>query len=222
VVGGRRVKTLALIVRKPGTTRDAFFSHYERVHAPLGLSVMSGLVRYVRHHVREELHGAAGFDVVTSFTYRDAAALRAVIARLATPAGDAVLRDELDFMDKPRNRFFAVREVSERGAPDRGAALQCIALVKRAQGQGVDAFAAELAAHGLPALYDAVRELRWSLQHEALATFGEPPVDAAVQIHASADAGLAAWCSAREREGARVTLVRVSEHETPLPAGGVP
>jgi len=216
------VKTLALIVRKPGATRDAFRAHYEAVHAPLGLSVMSGLVRYVRHHVREELHGTVGFDVVTSFTYRDAAALRAVIARLASPAGDAVLRDELDFMDEPRNRFFAVREASERGARDRSAAPQCIALVKRAAGHGADAFAADFAARALPALHDAVRELRWSLHQEALATFGEPPYDSVVQLHARADAGLAGWCTELERAGARVALVRVSEHETPLPAGGVP
>jgi uncharacterized protein (TIGR02118 family) len=222
VVGGGRVKTLALIVRKPGTTREAFRAHYEQVHVPLGLTVMSGLVGYVRHHVSEALYGAPGFDVVTSFTYRDAAALQGVIARLASPMGDAVLRDELTFMDKPRNRFFAVREVRERGARDRGADLQCIALVKRAKGQSADAFAAELAAHGLPSLHDAVRELRWSLLNEALTTFGEPPVDAAVQLHAAADSGLAAWCAAREREGAQITLVRVSEHEAPLPAGGVP
>jgi hypothetical protein len=221
-VGDGRVKTLALIVRKPGTTRAAFRAHYEAVHAPLGLSVMSGLLRYVRHHVREELHAAAGFDVVTSFTYRDEAALQRVLARLASPAGDAVLRDELSFMDKPRNRFFAVSEAAATGAPDRAAALQCIALVRRAAGQSAQEFAVEFAARGLPALRDAVRELRWSLHHEALATFGEAAYDAAVQLHARADAGLSAWCAARERQGARVALVRVSEHETPMPAGGIP
>jgi hypothetical protein len=209
------VKTLALIARKPGTTRDAFRAHYEEVHAPLGLTVMSGLVRYVRHHVCEELHGAGGFDVVTSFTYRDATSLHDVFARLATAAGEAVRRDELTFMDKPRNRFFAVREAAERGARDRSAPLQCIALWRRAPGQGAEAFAAR----ALPALHAAVRGLRWSLHNEALATFGEPPWDAVAQLHAAADAGLAAWCAEREREGARVVLVRVTEHETTLPAG---
>jgi hypothetical protein len=215
------MKTLALLARKPGITREAFRAHYEQVHAPLGLGVLTGLRRYVRHHVREELHGVAGFDVVTSFAYRDEAALRTVIARLAAPGGDAVLRDELTFMDKPRNRFFAVREVAERGAPDRAAELQGIALVKRAPAQDARAFAADFAARALPALYDAVRELRWSLHHDALATFGEPPYDAALQLHARADAGLAAWCREYEDEGARVVLVRVSEHETSLPAGGL-
>jgi hypothetical protein len=72
------------------------------------------------------------------------------------------------------------------------------------------------------ALHDAVRGLRWSLHHEALATFGEPPYDAAVQIHARSGDGLGAWCAAREREGALVAVVRVSEHETPLPLQGAP
>jgi hypothetical protein len=222
VVGGGRVKTLALIVRKPGTTRDAFRTHYEEVHAPLGLGVMRGLVRYVRHHVREAVHGAVELDVATSFVYRDAAALAGVIARLATPAGDAVRADELTFMDKPRNRFFAVREAAERGARDRAAPLQALALVQRAAGQGAAAFAADFAARALPALHDAARGLRWCLHHEALATFGEPPWDAVVQLHAAAAPGLASWCAAREAEGARACAVRVSEHETPLPAGGVP
>lgn len=215
------MKTLALIARKPGISRDEFRAHYEDRHVALALPLMGGLVRYVRHHVREELRGGAGFDAMTSFAYRDAAALHGVIARLAAPAGDAVLRDELTFMDKPRNRFFAVRKTAEGGSPDRAAPLHCIALVKRAAGQGADSFAAEFASRALPALLDAVRGVRWWLHHDAFAAFGEPPYDAVVQLHADADADLAAWCATRERDGVDVALVRVSEHETPLPAGGV-
>ncbi len=215
------MRTLALIVRKPGLTREQFRTHYEEVHAPLGLTVMHGLTRYVRHHVREKIAGAARFDVATSFTYRDAEALDAVIERLGSPAGDSVLRDELSFMDKPRNRFFAVREATESGARARSASLQCIALVKRAAGQGAGEFAEVFARQGLPALRDAVDGLRWCSHLESLARFGEPPFDAVVQLHATADAGLATWCAAREREGAHSVVVRVSEHESPLPQGGV-
>ncbi len=215
------MKTLALIVRKPGTSRDDFRAHYEGVHAPLAIGLMSGLVRYVRHHVREELYGPAGFDVATSFDYRDAAALQAVMARLQTPAGDAVLRDELAFMDKPRNRFFAVRDVAERGARDRAAPLQCIALVRHAGGPGAPERGEAFAERALPALHAAVRGLRWSLHRDALATFGEPPWDSVIQLHGHADAGLREWCAARERAGARVALVAVTEHETALPAGGL-
>lgn len=215
------MKTFALIVRKPGITRDEFREHYEKVHAPLAFPLMSGLVRYVRHHVLEELHGAAGFDVATSFTYRDASAMRGVVARLASPAGDAVLRDEATFMDKPRNRFFEVREAGETGAHPAEARLACIVLVKRAHGRGASEFAAEFAAHALPSLRDAAQAMRWSLHHEALATFGEPPWDLVTQLHAEAEGDLSAWCLEREREGARALLVRVSEHTTAIPPAGV-
>jgi uncharacterized protein (TIGR02118 family) len=217
------MKTLALIVRKPGISRAAFRTHYEEVHAPLALPLMSGLMRYVRHHVREELHGAAGFDVVTAFTYRDEAALRGVITRLAAPTGDALLRDELSFMHKPQNRFFAVREVAEQGsragAPP---ALACIALVKRPAQRDAAAFARDFSQRALPELRDAVRGLRWSLHHEALPMFGEPPFDAVTQLHADAGVRLEEWARAREAEGARVAIVSVSEGETPIPPGGVP
>jgi uncharacterized protein (TIGR02118 family) len=216
------VKTLALIARKPGLSREAFRAHYETTHAPLALPLMSGLLRYVRHHLTEELHGAASFDVATAFSYRDAEAMRAVVGRLATPAGDAVLRDELRFMDKPRNRFFAVREVAETGARDAAAPLALLVLAKRAAAQSAEAFSYDLAARALPELRDAVHNPRWSLQHEALATFGEPPWDAVSQLHADAIGSLAAWCAARESEGTRVLALRVAEYETPLPRGGVP
>jgi hypothetical protein len=42
-----------------------------------------------------------------------------------------------------------------------------------------------------------------------------------IQLHAEADGGLSQWCVARERAGSRVVVVRVAEHETPLPAGGL-
>lgn len=217
-----RLKTLALIARKPGLSREEFRAHYEEVHAPLALPLLRGLVRYVRHYVTEELHGAPGFDVITSFTYRDAAAARAVMAKLATAAGDPIRADELTFMDKPRNRFFEAREVSETGARDRAAPLQCAALVKRVAGEGAAQFAADFAERALPALRNAARGLRWCLHSAALDSFGEPPFDAVVQLHAEADAGLARWVASLETRGARVAIVRVAERETALPSERAP
>jgi uncharacterized protein (TIGR02118 family) len=216
------VKTLALLVRRPALTRAAFREHYERVHAPLALSVMSGLQRYVRHHVTEELHGVGGFDVVSTFEYRDVAAMQGVVARLASPAGDAILRDELLFMDKSRNRFFPVREASERGARERSAPLQAIALLRRQERQSPADFASEFAARGLNDLADAVTDLRWLMHHEAIPGAATELYDVAVQLHAGAAKGLLAWCAERDRECSRVVLVRVEECETQLPPGGVP
>lgn len=214
------MKTLALIARKPGLASAEFRAHYEQRHVALALPLMRGLVCYVRHYVEATLHGQASFEVATSFDYRDAPAFADVRQRLASAAGDAVRADELAFMDKPRNRYFELRPLEERGARRAEAPFACIALVRRAAGWGRAEFSASFAAQALPALRDAVRGLRWQLHHEALPTFGEPEYDAVTQLHADADAGLARWGTEREHEGARVVLVRVAEHATPLPLGG--
>src|SRR5262245_64437837 len=110
------MKTLALIARRPDTSRDSFRDHYEDVHAPLAVrTLLEGTTRYVRNHLREELFGRPGFDVVTAFWYRDAAAAISVMKRTESPAGEPILRDELTFMDKPANTFFAVAEHAMRG-----------------------------------------------------------------------------------------------------------
>src|SRR5258706_11806269 len=123
------MKTLALIVRRPDLTRDEFRDHYEDVHAPLAVrTLLEGTTRYVRNHLREELFGRPTFDVVSAFWYRDAAAAVGVMRRTETPAGDAIRRDELTFMDKPANTFFAVTERPVLGEERAEAALAAIAL----------------------------------------------------------------------------------------------
>src|SRR5215470_17646917 len=130
------MKTLALIARRPDTSRDSFRDHYEDVHAPLAVrTLLEGTTRYVRHHLRDELFGRPAFDVVTGFWYRDVAAAVEIMRRTETPAGDAIRRDELTFMDKPANTFFAVTEHVVRGAEDRGAGFAAVALVRRPAGQ---------------------------------------------------------------------------------------
>jgi len=89
------MKTLALIVRRPDTSRDSFGEHYEQVHAPLAVrTLLEETTRYVRHHLRKELHGRPAFDVVSAFWYRDAAAAIGVQRRLSALGGEAILRDE--------------------------------------------------------------------------------------------------------------------------------
>ncbi len=159
---------------------------------------------------RRRFYGVPPFDSLSSFTYRDAAAARAVMARVEGPEGAALRRDELTFMDKPRNSFFAVREEAESGARVAPAVLRALALVKRAPG-----------ARALVPPREAVRGLTWELHNEALAQFGAPPFDSVWQLHAAEDSGLAVWAERAAGEGARVCVVRVFEDETPIPAGGV-
>ena len=115
------IKTLALIKRLPGSSRDAFREHYETVHVPLALPLLDGLERYVRYHVHANRFGDFAFDVLTAFWYRDRAATDSVFSRLASAEGEAILADELTFMDKPNNHFFEVRPAG--GLESKGTAV---------------------------------------------------------------------------------------------------
>ena len=213
------MKTLALIVRRPDLTRAEFRDHYEHVHAPLAVrTLLEGTTRYIRNHLREELFGVPAFDVVSAFWYRDAAAAIGVMRRTETPAGDAIRADELAFMDKPANTFFAVEERAVCGAEDRAAPLAAIALVRRPPGQDAARFLASYEKQEVPRLLDATRAPAWCLENRAM-RFGadEPAFDAVTQVHAAADAGLAQWAKELAATRANVVLVTVSEHETALP-----
>ena len=212
------MKTLALIARRPDLSRAEFRDHYDEIHAPLAVrTLLEGTTRYVRHHLREELFGSPAFDVVTAFWYRDAAAAAEILRRTETPAGDAIRNDELTFMDKPANTFFAVVERVVRGAEDRAAGIAAIALVRRPAGAEARRFADSYEKNEVPRLLDAVRSPSWCLHNRAL-RFGpdEPAFDAVTQVHATADAGLAQWAKALAASGARVVLATVSEHESVL------
>ena len=212
------MKTLALIARRKDIDRDEFRDHYEQIHAPLAVrTLLEGTTRYVRHHLREELFGRPAFDVVTGFWYRDAAAAALIMRRTETPVGDEIRRDELTFMDKPANAFFAVTEHTVRGAEDRAAGLAAVALVRRPADSDAAHFAEIYEKDSLPALLDAAREPVWCLQNRAL-RFGpdESAFDVVTQIHAAGDAGLAKWAQSLAASGAHVVLATVTEHESDL------
>jgi hypothetical protein len=213
------MKTLALIARRTDLSRAEFRDHYEDVHAPLAVrTLLEGTTRYVRNHLREELFGRPAFDVVSGFWYRDAAAAVEILKRTETPVGEAIRQDELTFMDKPANTFFAVEERVVRGAEDRSAPFAAIALVRRPAGEDAARFLAAYEKEEVPRLLDATRAPAWCLQNRAL-RFGphEPAFDAATQLHAAGDAGIAQWAKELAATRASVVVVTVSEHESKLP-----
>jgi uncharacterized protein (TIGR02118 family) len=60
------IKSIGLLVRKPGMTHEQFMKHWVDVHAPLALKV-PGIRRYVQSHIVEERRRpdipAIGLDV---------------------------------------------------------------------------------------------------------------------------------------------------------------
>lgn len=142
---GGTVRSVAFLVRRPDLERAAFRAHYERVHAPLARPSLGALDHYVRNHVvREQADGPIGFDVISEFEYTDREAFETMQATVAGPAGDAIRADELRFMDKPANSYFASARcaASATPRPEPGALAKAIGLL---DGRGAGSDRSELA-----------------------------------------------------------------------------
>lgn len=105
------IKSISMIRRKPGISREEFMRHYEEVHAPLALRVLTGLRKYVRNYVTgERLGGEADFDVVSEFWYDNEDDIKATVAFYQSPAGQVLRDDEALFMDRASIRAWRVVE----------------------------------------------------------------------------------------------------------------
>jgi len=213
------MKTLALVVRRPDHTRQAFRDHYEDIHAPLAMqTVMEGATRYVRYHVESEIHGSPEFDVVTAFQFRNPQAAAALMERLASEQGKPIIADEATFMDREKNSFFVVEEHPVHGLEDRAAGLSVAVLVRGPADEERKGFLERYESEFLPQLLDATREPAWCLQNRAQPMGRAPlPFDAVTQLHAKGDASLGAWAEALEATGARALVLAVGECETETP-----
>jgi uncharacterized protein (TIGR02118 family) len=105
------VKTIALIKRKAGLSREEFHRHYEEVHAPLILRLLPNIRKYVRNHVIVP-EGAEdpGYDCVTELWYDSMEDYRASIAVWGTETGKPIRDDEDTFLDRSGLAFFLVEE----------------------------------------------------------------------------------------------------------------
>ncbi len=213
------MKTFALIARRKDITRDEFRDHYEEIHAPLAIdTLLEGTQRYVRSHLRDVLFGEPIFDVVTGFWYRGPEAAVEIGKRLASPVGEPILADELTFMDKPANTFFAVTEHPVIGSEEAEAAWCGLVLVAAPEGVAPDAFLADYEASWIPKLLEAIRAPTWCLQNRAVAAGPDTPAyHALTQVHAAGDAGVAECAAQLAATGARVVAATVTEHESNLP-----
>lgn len=211
------IKTLALIKRLPGSSRDAFREHYETVHVPLALPLLDGLERYVRYHVHANRFGDFAFDVLTAFWYRDRAATDSVFSRLASAEGEAILADELTFMDKPANRFFAVSQRS--WLPGEEGDEHVFVIISRPEDMSRFDASSNLTNRHWPRLLDRVEEPSFALLRDFFPMQGDQiTFDSIMQIGASGYAGLEEWSKSLEDEGYRVCAVETRRFETRLDA----
>lgn len=162
------IRVLALLVRRPDLSREAFRDHYERTHAPLALPLLgTGVRHYLRNHVVPGLDAdRCPFDVLSEFGYADGPAMKDVFARLTSPdaEAEAVRADELRFLDKPRNSFFRIERIGapdgDDAAPGPGPRVALLSRGRQGLGRAAATAAHEAAARGLAETATALRTYR--------------------------------------------------------------
>ena len=110
------MKSVCLLTRRAGTTREAFRDYYETQHCRLGMKYFP-FAKYLRNHV---LAASADidFDCVSEFYFDPE---RSGGDLMATPVGDILRADERKFMDQGLIRP-AVAEESILAGPPRDVA----------------------------------------------------------------------------------------------------
>jgi hypothetical protein len=120
------LKSILLLKRKQGLTREEFLQYYERRHVPLVRTLLPSIARYTRNYldltpvasggtVGAELPGQPpDFDVITELWFEGPAQYEEFLNALADPEVARRLReDEESFLDRTTMRMFSVSEYGE-------------------------------------------------------------------------------------------------------------
>ena len=109
------IKTIGLLTRKPGWTREQFTKHWVETHAPLAHKV-PGLRRYVQSHIRGERTRAdipaieLEIDGVAELWFDDQAALESASR---TPEMKALQADGVLFIGRIRSYIVEEKVIVE-------------------------------------------------------------------------------------------------------------
>lgn len=110
------IKTIALLKKKAGLSREAFIHYYETQHAPLMRGLLPGIVDYRRNYLdREGAFVAPGhpldFDVVTELRFASRADYDRFLAKAAEPeVARTIAEDEENLFDRSATRMVMVEE----------------------------------------------------------------------------------------------------------------
>jgi uncharacterized protein (TIGR02118 family) len=110
-------KVIILIKRKIGMSTEDFINYYETKHAPLGISKVPNMKRYVRHFIRpygNDIYSADAeppYDVLTEIWFDDEADFNLGMAYLSDPETAAIIgADEEQLFERSSIRFMIMED----------------------------------------------------------------------------------------------------------------
>lgn len=105
------VKVMLLLKRKPGLSREEFSRRYEEVHAPLVLSHLRTMKKYVRNYaIASPGAGEPDFDCITEVWFDNMKELKRVQDFYQSDVGEVIRNDEERFIDRSKMLSFLVEE----------------------------------------------------------------------------------------------------------------
>ncbi|MBT4364112.1 MAG: EthD domain-containing protein [Desulfobacterales bacterium] len=105
------VKTIALIKKKAGISREEFIMYYEEVHAPLALKHLPMIKKYTRNHIfKNPAIEGPDFDCITELWLDSNADVKKLLNFVQSDAGKVIRDDEEKFLDRENTKFIMVDE----------------------------------------------------------------------------------------------------------------
>lgn len=134
------IKAITCIKRKPGMSVEDFQAYWRTDHADV-VKHLPGLRRYHQSHalLGGYRKGDLIYDGIAEIWVDDVDALRAMAD---TPAYDAVLRDEENFIDRPKMAMILTQEHIIKDGVVPSGALKNVEFVPRKRGMEIAAFQA--------------------------------------------------------------------------------
>ena len=94
------VKVIGMIKRKPGMTIEEFSDYWYKNHAPLVLSIVPGVIKYVQNHIlRLSPSGEPKFDGAAEIWFEDLESWQKFRDWYRSDDGKALREDEERFLD---------------------------------------------------------------------------------------------------------------------------
>jgi uncharacterized protein (TIGR02118 family) len=116
-------KAIALIKKKRDMPMQEFIDYYENNHAPLAVSKLPNLVKYVRHYLRSygndvyAKDNEAPYDVLTEIWFENEVEFAKGMAKLTEPETAAIIAADEDRLFERSSIRFMVMQDCETALP---------------------------------------------------------------------------------------------------------